>query len=278
MNVSLTNINKISLNSFTVLLFLISSISPAEDISTLLDKAITGQHREQNNSARDIYRHPKETLQFFGLQPGMRVLEILPGKGWYTEILAPVLRDNGELTVASFGADHPMEFLSNMHKEFIMKLEANPQMYDKVIVTIFHTNRYLDTIADNSMDMVVTFRNTHNWIKDGVAEEIYKAFFRVTRPGGILGVEQHRAGPGSDPLASAKTGYVPEAYLIELAEKSGFKLIVKTEINANPKDTKDHPEGVWTLPPTYRLGDKDKGKYTAIGESDRMTLKFIKPE
>ncbi|MBI4006056.1 MAG: class I SAM-dependent methyltransferase [Gammaproteobacteria bacterium] len=270
-------INRIFICVVTCLL-LIPTTNSAEDIAALLDKAITGQHREQNNSARDIYRHPKETLQFVGLQPDMHVLEILPGKGWYTEILAPVLRDNGELAVASFGADYPVEFLSNMHKEFIIKLGANPQVYDKVIVTIFHTKEYLDTIADNSMDMVVTFRNTHNWIKDGVAEEIYKAFFRVTRPGGILGVEQHRAKPGSDPLTSAKNGYVPEAYLIELAEKSGFKLIAKNEINANPKDTKDHPEGVWTLPPTYRLGDKDKEKYTAIGESDRMTLKFIKPE
>ena len=279
MSVNSINItNRIFPSCIVLLSFFIPSFSSAEDVAVLLDKAIAGQHREQKNIERDIYRHPRGTLLFFGLQPAMHVLEILPGEGWYTEILAPVLKDNGQLTVASFGADHPVEYFSTRHKDYVRKLDTNPGVYDKVIVTVFHTDRYLASIADNSMDMVVTFRNTHNWIKDGVADEIYQAFYRVLRPGGILGVEQHRAGPGSDALESAKNGYVPETYLIELAKRSGFRFIASSEINANPKDTRDHPKGVWTLPPTYRLGDEDKGKYAAIGESDRMTLKFTKPE
>jgi len=248
----------------------------AADINSLLDHAITSDHRESSNTARDIYRHPKQTLLFFGLQPDMQVLEILPGRGWYTEILAPILIKQGELTVASFGADHPTEYLANIHKEYIKTLDANPEIYGKIKRTLFKTDTYLAEIPDDSLDMVVTFRNTHNWIRYGGIEDIYAAFYRVLKPGGILGVVQHRAEKGMDAKQTSENGYVPEITIIKLAEGLGFELVEKSEINANPKDARDHPKGVWTLPPTFRLGDENKEKYQAIGESDRMTLKFIK--
>jgi predicted methyltransferase len=135
----------------------------------------------------------------------------------------------------------------------------------------------IDLGPDGSADLVLTFRNTHGWVRDGVAESVFGAAFRVLKPGGILGVTQHRAREGADPVESAKTGYVPEAHVVALAEAAGFELEERSEINANAKDTKDYPEGVWTLPPTLRLGEQDRERYLAIGESDRMTLRFRKP-
>jgi len=258
-------------------LFSPNLIAAEENAAISIEKAINGSHRSAKNKARDIYRHPKETLLFFGLEPDMTVLEILPGKGWYTEILAPVLSQQGQLTVASFGANHPNEFLRGIHNDFIKHIDSQPEIYGKVKRSLFKTREgYLADIASGSQDMVVTFRNTHNWIRYGGVEDIYRAFYRVLKKGGILGVVQHRAKQGTDVYKTAEQGYVPEAWLIRLAENIGFELIDKTEINANPKDTREHPKGVWTLPPTYRLGEQDKAKYTAIGESDRMTLKFVK--
>lgn len=242
-----------------------------------VDEALAAPHREAKNTARDRYRHPAETLQFFGLRPDMQVLEISPGGGWYTEILAPLLRENGQLTVSSFGADHPVEYLAKLHRTLVSKMQANPEVYDRVRVVVARRPFFLGRIEDASMDMVLTFRNTHNWIRDGYAETMYREFFRVLRPGGTLGVVQHRAKTGVDPAASAERGYVPEDHVVRLAEQAGFRLSDRSGINANPLDTKDHPEGVWTLPPTYRLKERDRDKYEAIGESDRMTLKFTKP-
>ena len=241
-----------------------------------LDSAINAEHRAAKNKARDVYRHPKETLTFFGIHSSMKVLEILPGRGWYTEILAPYLAREGHLTVASFGENHPTKYLANIHKDYVKTLEANPDVYGKIDVVLFKENNYLEAIPDASMDMVVTFRNTHNWIRYGGIEEVFAAFHRVLKPGGVLGLVQHRADKGSDAKETAENGYVPESYLIRLIEDKGFELVGKSDINANPKDTKDHPKGVWTLPPSYRLKDVDKEKYTAIGESDRMTFRFIK--
>jgi len=256
--------------------FIFSATVMAGDISIELDSVIQGTHRDARNVARDVYRHPKETLIVFGIESNMKVLEILPGRGWYTEILAPLLKDSGELTVASFGDTHPVEYLRNIHIDFMKKMDADTDTYGKVEIVVFNNGGYLKDIPDNSLDMVVTFRNTHNWIRFGGIEEIYTAFNRVLKPGGILGVVQHRAEPGSDVKASAEKGYVPESYLINLVEDAGFELVKKSDININLADSKDYPEGVWSLPPTYREKDKDKAKYTAIGESDRMTMKFIK--
>lgn len=267
-----------SFKSIIVILtaLIIPATTMAEDISAELDSVIQGTHREAKNVARDIYRHPKETLLVFGIQSNMKVLEILPGRGWYTEILAPLMKDSGELTVASFGDTHPKKYLRNIHVNFMKKLNADTDTYGKVEVVVFNNGGYLKGIPDNSMDMVVTFRNTHNWVRYGGIEEIYAAFNRVLKPGGILGVVQHRADKGTDAKTTAEKGYVPKSYLINIVEDAGFELVKKSDINSNLADSKDYPEGVWSLPPTYREKDKDRAKYTAIGESDRMTLKFIK--
>ena len=213
---------------------------------------------------------------FFGLQPEMKVLEILPGMGWYTEILTPVLRDKGQLTVASFGSNHPNDYLRGIHAKFEDKLNANDALYGKLKRVVFKEDSYLKAVPDASQDMVVTFRNTHNWIRFGGIEEAYKSFHRVLKKGGVLGVVQHRADKGSDAKESSQKGYVPESYLIKLIEDMGFELVDKSEVNANPKDTKDYPEGVWSLPPSLREKEVNRDKYLAIGESDRMTLRFIK--
>ena len=260
-------------------LLLLGSTGSQADESTaaLIDRALAGDHRSAENKARDQYRHPKETLRFFGLRPDMTVVEITPGGGWYTEVLAPVLKERGQLIVASFGSDHPVEYLAGIHDRYMDKLDADPGTYGRVRRIIFQAPDYLGALGDESVDMVLTFRNTHNWIKFGTASDIYKAMYRVLKPCGTLGVVQHRADPDADPVTAAKQGYVPEAYLIDMLEGIGFRLVTRSNINANPRDTKDHPEGVWTLPPTDRLGDQDRDKYTAIGESDRMTLRFAKP-
>ena len=254
------------------------SFSPfvSADTSAALDKAIQGSQRDPDNVARDVYRHPKETLTVFGIESNIKVLEILPGRGWYTEILAPFLKENGELTVASFGDQHPTKYLRNMHLDFMKKMNADTDTYGKVKTVVFDNKGYLTDIPDNSLDMVVTFRNTHNWIRYGGIEEIYAAFHRVLKPGSTLGVVQHRADKGTDEKITAEKGYVPKSYLINIVEAAGFELDESSEINANPADSKDYPEGVWSLPPSYREKDKDRDKYTAIGESDRMTLRFTK--
>lgn len=267
-------------NTMTGLLLCLTMAAPAAmaaDIEDVLDQAIAGEHRDAANRARDVYRHPKETLLFFGLKPDMTVLEITPGGGWYTEILAPVLRDHGKLIVASFGDNHPIPYLADVHKRYMQKLDAEPDVYGKVKRILFREDDYLQALPNESVDMVLTFRNTHNWIRQGEAEAVYAAMHRVLKYCGTLGVVQHRADPGTDPEAGADTGYIPEDYMIRLIESVGFRLMESSEINANPLDTKDHPEGVWTLPPSYRLGDQARDKYAAIGESDRMTLRFTKP-
>lgn len=242
----------------------------------VLNQAIAGEHRSAKNKARDNQRHPKETLMFFGIKPGMKVLEILPGGGWYTEILAPTLKDQGQLTVASFGADNPSDYLRNVHNRYIAKLESNPDIYDQVKTEVFEDEGYLVNVASGSQDMVLTFRNSHNWIRFGGIEQAYKSFSRVLKKGGVLGVVQHRAATGSDVKQAAEKGYVPEAYLIELVESMGFKLVAQSEINGNAKDSKNHPSGVWSLPPSFRDKDSNRERYQAMGESDRMTLRFVK--
>jgi len=247
------------------------------NLQILINDVISGSHRAKTNKERDVYRHPKQTLLFFGIKKNMTVLEILPGRGWYTEILAPILKDEGKLTVAGFGKNHPMDYLRKSHIKFVEHLSKNQKLYKKIKHEVFNDkNYYLKGIDPNSYDMILTFRNTHNWIKNGGVENVYRAFHRVLKKGGILGVVQHRAHNNDNPNESANDGYVPESYLINLAERIGFKLVEKSEINANLKDNKNHPEGVWTLPPTLRLGDTNMEKYIEIGESDRMTLKFIK--
>lgn len=253
----------------------------AEQMAERLDATLAGAHRSDANKARDQYRHPKETLLFFGLAPGMTVIEITPGGGWFTEVLAPVLKDDGKLVAAlaepaSVPSERAKEYLTKGNAGLREKLAADPTHYAAVEVIEFKVPEpVLGT--PGSADLVVTFRNVHNFTMWESDAAMFKAFFEVLKPNGVLGVTDHRAAPGTDAATSANTGYVSEDYVIKLATDAGFELAGKSEVNANPNDTKDHPQGVWTLPPTLALGDQDKDKYLAIGESDRMTLKFVKP-
>jgi len=239
--------------------------------------ASTGAARSPEHVARNVYRHPVETLAFFGLVDDMTVIEALPGELWYTEILAPVLRDRGKLVAASFdvGAPGVVEYQKQAHALLLRRIAEEPAVFGKVGVAKLSPPSGIDLGPPGSADMVLTFRSTHGWLNGGVADQIYAAFFDVLKPGGVLGVEQHRAGPKTN--REAFSGYVPEETVIAIAERAGFVLEARSEINANPKDTADWSAGVWTLPPTLRLGDRDRAKYLAIGESDRMTLRFRKP-
>lgn len=261
-----------------------STVSPAEptaggaasEVATSVSLAavVASTERSPDNRARDRYRHPLETLTFFAIEPDMRVLEIRPGSGWYTEILAPYLAASGKLSVGIPSAEGPR---AKYRKRFMDAQASQPEVFGAVESVTIDPPSPIDLGPDASVDLVLTFRNTHNWIVDGGAEQAYAAFFAVLRPGGVLGVVQHRADEGADPKKSAPEGYVPEAYVIALAEAAGFELMGQSDINSNPKDTHHHPEGVWTLPPVLRLGAEGEATYVAIGESDRMTLKFQKP-
>lgn len=251
----------------------------AQDTAAQLDQILAGAHREPKNAARDQYRHPKETLLFFGIRPNMTVMEVWPSGGWWTEVLAPLLKDQGKYYAANYATQSKgaPDYAKQREKAFDAKLAANPEAYGKVVKTYVLAPEFVDLAPKGSADMVLTFRNVHNWAKAGNADAMFKAFYDVLKPGGILGVKDHRAKPGTPFQQQIDSGYLTEEYVIELAQKAGFKLADKSEINANPKDTKDYAGGVWTLPPTLRLGDTDREKYLAIGESDRMTLKFVKP-
>ncbi len=239
----------------------------------------SGDHRSDAARARNHYRHPHDTLAFFGIKPDMTVVEISPGaRGWYTEILAPFLNENGKLYAASYDPDSEIKYFSSNAEKFNAKLAADPDSYSKVEVTVFDPPLLLDIAPPGSADMVLTFRNVHNWMREGVASEAFSGMYTALKPGGILGVVEHRADPEKEQDPEAVSGYVRQDYVIELVESAGFEFKESSEINANPKDSRDHPQGVWTLPPSLRLKDVDREKYLAIGESDRMTLIFRKPD
>jgi len=251
---------------------------PAADAAAL-DAALKGEWRDPKNAARDVYRHPKETLSFFGVAPTQTVVEITPGGGWYSEVLAPYLRDGGRYVaavvdpaaVAEKSRDYYQRSVDGLRKKF----DGGPAQYDRATVVKYDPAAPVFGAAD-SADVVLTFRNVHNWRKAGQAAGMFKGFFDVLKPGGVLGVVEHRAN--GDVPDDDGSGYVGEAQVIALAEAAGFRLEAKSEVNANPKDGKDHPNGVWTLPPTNQHPEADRAKYQAIGESDRMTLRFVKPE
>jgi len=255
--------------------------SVAAEVGTDLAAAVAGPQRSAVNRARDSWRHPAQTLAFFGIRSDMTVVELSPGGGWYTEILAPYLREKGKLYAAAYPADVPGEdgaYYRKSREAFDAKLAAAPAVYDRVTVTDFMPPSRLDIAPAGSADMVLTFRNVHNWITDDRAEiAVMKAAFEALKPGGVLGIVEHRTDEPSTREQIYESGYVPESALIAAAASAGFELEAKSELNANPKDTHDHPEGVWTLPPTLALEDKDREKYVAIGESDRITLRFRKP-
>lgn len=244
-----------------------------------LQTAISSPVRGEKAPLRDPYRHPAETLQFFALTPTQSVLEIAPGGGWYTDILAPYLRAYGTLYEAQYlppqGNPSPGEAKSNT--AFATKIAASPGIYGAITIGSLRSGQFSDLPNGLQVDRVLTFRNIHNWIEDGQVDASMHAFYTVLKPGGMLGVEEHRAAPGTSLQQMISTGYVTEAYVIEHAKAAGFILSARSEINSNPNDTKDYPNGVWSLPPTYRGGATDHDRFAAIGESDRMTLLFVKP-
>ena len=249
-----------------------------EDVKgSRLAAAIDGPQRSAANRARDAARHPAETLRFFGLTPGQTVIEIAPGGGWYTEILAPYLRDGGKF-YAAYEPDESREALASRQR-FEKKLKASPDVYGRTVLgTMPAAGRGFVGIAPKGgADLVLTFRNIHNWIEAGDFDDMLRAFYAVLKPGGVLGVEEHRAPAGTSLARVIASGYVPEDFVIARARAAGFELAARSEINANARDTKDHPNGVWSLPPTSRGGDVDRKRFEGIGESDRMTLKFVKP-
>lgn len=241
-----------------------------------LNALVAGKQRSPANTARDPFRHPLESLQFLTIEPSDTVVEILPGgAGYWTEILAPYLRDHGRYIAANPPAtDTSAEAVSD-NAAFAAKIAADPMDYGKVATTAFAPTQ--DLVPPGTADAVLTFRNVHNWMASGTAEAVFASFFRALKPGGTLGVEEHRGRPDQPQDPKAASGYVREDVVIALAEKAGFTLAARSDINNNPKDTKDYPAGVWTLPPTFRLKDQDHDRYAAIGESDRMLLRFVKP-
>lgn len=237
----------------------------------------SGDHRSDANKARNAFRNPVETLAFFGLTPDMTVVELWPGGGWYTEILAPYVRDEGAFYAAGFDQGATSGYPARLNAAYAEKLAARPDLYDHVIVTELSPPTKLEIAPAGTADMVLSFRNLHSWMRQGQLLTVLEAALRALKPGGVLGIVAHRGDPDMAQDPKAKSGYVSEDFAIKAAESAGFELVASSEVNANPKDDRDHPAGVWTLPPSLRLGEEDRDVYTAIGESDRMTLKFVKP-
>ncbi|MGZ8903733.1 MAG: class I SAM-dependent methyltransferase [Methylobacter sp.] len=254
-----------------------SSVQAAADL-TSLQQAIAGKQRSATHKNRDTYRHPEQTLAFFDVRDTMTVVEIWPGEGWYTEILAPYLKNKGKLYAAHFSADADLPYYKKSLDEFVKRLHKHPKLYGKVKLTALQPPALVQIAPDGSADRVLTFRNVHNWMKNDQAAAVFSAMYKALKPGGILGIVEHRNSRVKPQDTQALSGYVSEDYVIALARNAGFEFLAKSEINANGKDTKNYPEGVWTLPPSLKLKDKDRKKYLSIGESDRMTIKFIKPK
>ena len=249
-------------------------------IDAKLAESLAGAQRTEKEKKRDAYRHPKETLEFFGLKDDMTVIELSPGEGWYTAVLAPVLRDHGKLFVVGGDPNGDPKSEGTKHAQALLeRFQKMPQAFDKVQSLVTKKDQGMVLGPPESADMVLTFRNFHNWVEAGGADKVLADIAKALKHGGVLGLTDHRANPGAptDPKTVGDTGYLPEDFVVKMVEAAGFKLAGKSEVNANPKDTKDYPKGVWTLPPSYELGETDHAKYEAIGESDRMTLKFVKP-
>ena len=268
-----------SISPITALLMLslcggIASADTSEELRAAIDSPL----RTPANAARDAYRHPYETLMFFRIQPDMTVAEIDPGTGtWYMEILAPFLRERGTYYAVGDDPDADLDDYDRQNYEaFLKKVADNPDLFAGTRIAAFAPLQK-DIAPSESVDLVLTFRSLHNWLEDGIAEAAFSAFYRALKPGGVLGVVQHRANDAVPQDPSAPNGYVHEWHVIDLVEAAGFSLSARSEINANPDDTRDYPGGVWELPPTLDVADTERSLRIEIGESDRMTLRFVKP-
>ena len=281
--------NKVQINAKAIFLGLaawcshvVADTTESKQYLPMLTAAVASDYRSADNKARDGDRHPLETLSFFGLKPSMHVLEVWPARGWYTEILAPALKDQGQLALAVFR--HNDGSLDSERKKFWARLASrldadirkHPAHFGQVEQFEFDPPGMLLGQV-NRYDMIVSFRNSHIWNEDGYLLDVLRSFFDALKPGGVLGLVEHRASRVSEIASRATEGYLDEFYVIAVAKQAGFELVASSEINANPRDTKNHPKGVYALPPTLAMGEQDKARYLAIGESDRMTLKFIKP-
>jgi predicted methyltransferase len=259
---------------FVFMLGLGSPALAAEDGQ--LKAVIAGDHRTADEKARDQYRHPYETLGFFGIRSDMTVLEVYPGAGWYTQILAPYLKDKGKLIVAVYDRNPKTqkEWMVGYNKKFTDRFIGKTDLYGSMEVVDLVPPDQVDLAAAGSVDMILDLRNAHNWIEAG-GEQVAAGWFKALKKGGVLGIIEHRRNENKKP--DSESGYIHQKRIVDLMVKNGFKLAASSELNSNPKDTSDHPEGVWTLPPGLALGEEKRAEYLAIGESDRMTLKFVRP-
>lgn len=249
--------------------------STTPSVDPQLAALLAAPHRSPANVARDGFRHPLEVIAFFGIRKSSTVVEILPGSGgYYLEILAPYLRDDGLYIAADRDESASAGYLAD-HRKLLERLSSEPQLYGKVQVTPFNAGRH-EIAPPGSADVVLSFRNIHNWIARDELQGSLKAFHRALKPGGVLGIVGHRGREEVPQATQTANGYVRQDVAVALVEEAGFRLDGSSEINANPRDTKDHPAGVWTLPPTWRLKDQDRARYQAIGESDRFTLRFVR--
>lgn len=262
------------------LIFCVSLLHSTLAQADALQDAVQADSRSSAERARDEYRHPQQTLRFFDVQPDMAVVEILPGGGWYSNILAPLLKDKGQYYAAHFFVeDSSPGYYSRLVNTYKQKMASDPN-YKNVILTAFHPTKALDIAPAGSVDRVLTFRNVHNWYMQNGQEGIdnaFASFFKALKPGGVLGVVEHKLPEAFDDNFQKESGYMKQSYVVAAAEKAGFMLIATSDVNANPLDSAKHEKGVWTLPPSLALKEQDQAKYLAIGESNRMTLKFVKP-
>jgi predicted methyltransferase len=246
------------------------------DTAASIDEVLANPLRPQADRARDIWRHPRQTLLFFGLRRNATVIEIDPGTGWYLQVLAPLLHDQGRYIAALPPVSPEQRGATRERERLESVIAARPQVFNRIERAPFNPGKQ-PIVTANSVDLVVSFRSLHGWMADDTAAAALRDMYSALKPGGVLGIVDHRGNSQVTQDPRAKSGYVNEAYAIRLIEAAGFKLVATAEINANARDTRDHPRGVWNLPPTLIDGDKDRERYLTIGESDRFTLKFVKP-
>lgn len=245
-----------------------------------LTSIVTDKFRTDISKSRDKYRHPIETLSFFGIEPDMTVVELWPGGGWYTDILAPYLKDKGKLIAAHYNpqTNHPFAgYFKNSLIAFESKVETNPKWYGRVDIRAFEPPFTKKIIADSSADMVLVFRNFNHWMSDGTIDDVLFEIHAMLKTGGILGVVENRASVYAQVDSTAENGYVNQQWFVQKLHQAGFQMLANNEINANPLDTANYVNGVWSLPPYLRVPEgEDERVYVDIGESDRFTIQFIK--